>query len=119
MDSKLSDRRDRAKRRFYRHLARYLIFSVFFVVLNLATSPGNWWFFWPIFGWGIAIANHAFRAFGSDAYAEAEADHERRTKRYSRRLRPHNDIDHQEELHLDERKTTRVKQRTFSERDLV
>ena len=24
----------------------------------------NWWFFWPLLGWGIGIVSHAFTTFG-------------------------------------------------------
>ena len=27
------------------------------------TSPGRWWFFWPLIGWGIAVAFHGASVF--------------------------------------------------------
>ena len=58
---------------FQAHFATYLLFGVFFFVLNLLTDPGNWWFYWPMFGWGIGIVAHAFATYGVDAPARIVA----------------------------------------------
>jgi hypothetical protein len=52
---------------FRTHFGTYLLFGVFFFVLNLLTNAGDWWFYWPLFGWGIAIVAHAFATYGADA----------------------------------------------------
>src|SRR5688500_8534389 len=52
---------------FRRHLAVYLVFALFFFCLNLLTSPGDWWFYWPVFFWGFALVFQAIATFGSDA----------------------------------------------------
>ncbi|HEY7033128.1 MAG TPA: 2TM domain-containing protein [Thermomicrobiales bacterium] len=44
---------------FYTHLAVYTIFNTGLFLLNLATDRGNWWFYWPLLGWGVALAIHA------------------------------------------------------------
>ena len=54
---------------FRGHFGTYLLFGVFFFVLNLLTDPGNWWFYWPMFGWGIGVVAHAFATYGADAPA--------------------------------------------------
>ena len=33
--------------------------------INVLTSPGSLWFYWPLMGWGIAVALHALRVFGT------------------------------------------------------
>jgi hypothetical protein len=49
---------------FYSHLAVYVIFSIAFVVIWAVTSPGGYaWFIWPVGGWGVAVALHAFGTF--------------------------------------------------------
>lgn len=53
-----------AKTRFYRHLIVYLIVNAGLFIINLVTSPANFWFIWPVLGWGVAIAIHAFFTFG-------------------------------------------------------
>ncbi len=49
--------RDRAARRLRRHILAYaaVIFALFLIDL---LTPGSWWFLWPMFGWGVALAAH-------------------------------------------------------------
>ncbi len=49
--------RDLAMRRLRRHIWAYAAVSGALVLINLLT-PGLWWFLWPIFGWGVAVATH-------------------------------------------------------------
>ena len=39
------------------HVVAYAIGNGLFVLIDVLT-PGSWWFFWPMFGWGIAVALH-------------------------------------------------------------
>jgi hypothetical protein len=61
----------RAKKRvkeikdFYQHLTTYLVINALLFVINMLTSPGYLWFYWPLFGWGIAVAIHAMSVFGT------------------------------------------------------
>lgn len=59
-------KRVQEKKGFYVHLAIYLTMGVFFFVVNLVTRdyPSDWWFYWPLLGWGIGIAMHYFSVFG-------------------------------------------------------
>ncbi|UOK41187.1 MULTISPECIES: 2TM domain-containing protein [Flavobacterium] len=60
---------ERAKKRvqeikgFYGHLAVYVSVNIFFLVINLLTSPKDLWFFWPMLGWGIGVTFHGLRVF--------------------------------------------------------
>ncbi len=49
--------RDRAIRRLRRHI---LVFAAVNGVLLLIDqlAPGQWWFLWPMFAWGVAVAAH-------------------------------------------------------------
>ena len=49
--------RDRAMRRLRRHILAYATVSGALFLIDLLT-PGPWWFLWPIFGWGVAVAAH-------------------------------------------------------------
>ena len=51
-------------RGFYMHLVTYLVVNAVLVIINLLTSPGSLWFFWPLGGWGIGLILHAFSVFG-------------------------------------------------------
>ena len=58
--------RKQAKREaaFRRHLASFLVVNAFLFALNLFTSPGHLWAVYPLLGWGIGLANHAFQTYG-------------------------------------------------------
>jgi hypothetical protein len=49
---------------FEGHLMSYLGFVAFFFIINLLTSPGRWWFYWPVLGWGIFVFMHAIGTYG-------------------------------------------------------
>lgn len=48
---------------FYKHFLVYFAVMVLLIAINLITSPGYQWFIWPMLGWGLAVAIHAFKAF--------------------------------------------------------
>ena len=60
---RLAQRRAVAKLAFYKHLAAYALVNIALLALNLATSPGTLWFYWPLLGWGVAVAAHAARVY--------------------------------------------------------
>lgn len=49
-----------ARRGFMAHLVAYIIINSFLVFINLWTSPKTIWFVWPLAGWGIGVAFHAY-----------------------------------------------------------
>ncbi len=49
---------------FFHHLGAYLAVGFFLVALNMATAFGNWWFQFPMLGWGIGLAIHYLTVFG-------------------------------------------------------
>ena len=52
---------------FYSHLATYGGVIGLLFLIDLLTG-GVWWFFWPLFGWGIGVAAHAFNVFGKEVW---------------------------------------------------
>ena len=42
------------------HFIVYLAVNALLIVINLLTTPGTYWFYWPLLAWGIGIAGHAF-----------------------------------------------------------
>ncbi|HXF63945.1 MAG TPA: 2TM domain-containing protein [Caldilineaceae bacterium] len=68
------ERYERARRRvqaikgFYIHLLVYLFVNAGLLLINLLTSPGDWWFYWPLLGWGIGLAAHALAVFGAGGW---------------------------------------------------
>lgn len=58
---------------FRAHLATWVVFSVFFFLINLLTSRDSWWFYWPMLGWGVGLAMHGIRVAttgGADTLAK-------------------------------------------------
>jgi hypothetical protein len=45
---------------FYIHLGVYVIVNSLLFTINMITSPDTRWFIWPLLGWGIGLALHAF-----------------------------------------------------------
>jgi signal transduction histidine kinase len=51
---------------FYVHLMWYSIIIGFLFLLNMFTSPFNWWWQWAAFGWGFGIVSHFAAVYGWD-----------------------------------------------------
>lgn len=63
-------------REFYTHLTVYVVVNVTLIgglfLINWITSPGGWWFYWPLLGtgigWGIGLIIHALNVFGKSTF---------------------------------------------------
>lgn len=82
-----SDRYERARarvkrmREFYMHAAVYVFVNICLVIINLVTNPDSIWFYWPLMGWGIGLAAHAFSVFGPGQMLGADWE-ERKVREY-------------------------------------
>ena len=70
--------RARELRSFYSHALIYVLVNSGLFLLNLLTGDG-WWFYWPLFGWGVGLGIHALTVFGqfgpfSSDWEERKAD---------------------------------------------
>jgi hypothetical protein len=116
-------KRVKQKSGFYKHLTSYLVIGTFFLVLNILTSPGEWWFFFPMLGWGIGLAMHFFSVFGlpgsgigSKEWEERKVEEEmRRMGRYQEPMPKSED----EKLDLDEPEMRSEARRHYRDEDLV
>ena len=70
-------KRVEALRGFYVHLTVYVFVNLFLFLLNMLVSPDSLWFYWPLMGWGIAIALHALSVFGSGSRLGADWEEEK------------------------------------------
>jgi len=52
-------------RYFYTHVGVFVFVNVLLILINLLTDPASLWFYWPLFGWGIAVAVNAFIVYGT------------------------------------------------------
>lgn len=71
-DPAMEKARERARelKDFYKHLLTYILVCSLLIVIDIAdtdstaeTFIGLKWAYWPIFGWGIAVAIHALSVF--------------------------------------------------------
>ena len=51
---------------FYYNIISYFIFMPFIIFINYSTSWEFKWFWFPLFGWGLGIAFHAYKVFIGD-----------------------------------------------------
>ena len=63
----------KARRGFMAHLVTYIIINSFLIFINLWTRPEVIWFVWPLAGWGIGIAFHAYFSRPSEVVESIEA----------------------------------------------
>lgn len=61
--------RSKSDAAFRSHLTVYVCVGLFLLTLNLLTSPGELWFYWPLFFWGWALVIQAAATYGTDAPA--------------------------------------------------
>lgn len=80
-DYEQARRRAEAKYGFFVHVVVFAAVMLLLVVINLLTSPGTFWFIWPLLGWGIAVVLHGARVFllgERDTIIDAMTEHELR-----------------------------------------
>lgn len=82
---RLAARRADMKLAFRSHLMAYVLVNGALFVINMLTSPGHLWFFWPMLGWGIGLAAHASTVYWNgeglrDRLIEEELEKLRRTR---------------------------------------
>ena len=63
-DYERAQKRVKAIKDFWSHLITYVVVNIILFIIDLLTSPGEWWFYWVILGWGIAVVINAVSVFG-------------------------------------------------------
>ncbi len=76
-----------AIRGFYTHLIVYVAVNAGLVLLNVLSTPTDIWFYWPLLGWGIGLAAHAFAVFGPWRWFDPEWE-ERQIKKTMEKDKP-------------------------------
>lgn len=116
-------RRVKEKKKFYTHLTTYLAMGGFFFTLNVLTSPGNWWFYWPMLGWGIGVAIQYFKVFGIPGSGLGSPEwEERELEKEMKRLNPDREkagLDLDSHLELRELDANPQKEASYRKDDLV
>ena len=57
------EKRVEQKLGFYIHLAVYILVNGLLIAIDLMSSPGTYWFIWPLIGWGIGLLFHGLSIF--------------------------------------------------------
>ncbi|EKB59117.1 2TM domain-containing protein [Bergeyella zoohelcum] len=58
-----AEKRVKKLKKFYNHLAVYIVVNTFLVGLNLYQNPNHLWCLWVVFGWGLGLALNAVSVF--------------------------------------------------------
>lgn len=65
--ARITDKRD-----FRNHAFVYIAVNLLLVAIWAASGAGYFWPIWPIAGWGIGLALHAWQTFGEKPISEAD-----------------------------------------------
>ncbi len=71
---------------FYSSLVTFLIVVPALFLLNYFVTPGYFWAWWVLFGWGIGIVAHALSVFELFAFFDANWEKKQVEKRLGRKL---------------------------------
>ena len=115
-----AQKRVKEKKDFYSHLSTYLVMAIFFFVLNALTSFGQWWFYWPLLGWGVGLVMHYFKVFGFPGVGPMDAKWEQQEmERELRKLDRGQKRMEEEDDYLELPELEKEKQRSWKDEDLV
>lgn len=68
-----AERRADAKLGFRTHALVYVLVNAGLLAINLLTSPGTLWFYWPLIGWGVGLAAHGLAVYSGGAERREKA----------------------------------------------
>lgn len=111
------------KKAFYSHFSTYLVMGAFFFVLNMMTSPGQWWWYWPMLGWGIGVGIQYLSVFGLPGSGAGSSDWEaREIEKEMNKMQPDatpERLNLDDHLELKEVKKERAAEPSYRKDDLV
>jgi len=55
--------RAEAKIGFFKSLGTYVIVNIALLIINLLTTPEEYWFYWVTIFWGIGVAIHGLKVY--------------------------------------------------------
>jgi hypothetical protein len=61
----------RRRQRLRNHLVPFVAVNSFLFVINWLTSPGAWWFLFPLVAWALGLFFHAWAALSSEVSLKA------------------------------------------------
>ena len=88
---KRAKKKVKKKKEFYQHLMTFVTVNFALLALNLLTSPGKLWFYFPMLGWGIGLMFHYVDVFGIPGFGMLDKNWEE--QELDAELRKMRDID--------------------------
>ena len=64
-------RKERSISGFIQHLFVYVLVNAGLAAINLISDPGEIWFVYPLFGWGIGVAAHGLSVFVKEGWIKS------------------------------------------------
>ena len=61
----VAKRRVQARMGFFVHAVMYVVMNAGIIAIWYATGATYPWFMWPLLGWGLGVALHAWAVYGS------------------------------------------------------
>ncbi|WP_202080842.1 2TM domain-containing protein [Caldalkalibacillus salinus] len=55
---------------FYIHSTVYILVNIMLFFINFFTFEGEWWFIFPLMGWGVGLTVHGLVTFASGFFGE-------------------------------------------------
>lgn len=77
-DERAIRRRIYSMRAFQRRAATFGVVLAGLFVINLMSSPGDWWVVWPLLGMGFFLAVNAVKVYGVDPVLGPEWEERKR-----------------------------------------
>jgi hypothetical protein len=75
-------------RSFVQHAGSFLAVGLFFLILNLITSPDSLWFFWPLLPWGVGLAIHGWNVLWQERLFNDDWEDRQTEKFLNRQQKP-------------------------------
>jgi len=60
------------RRNFNTHVVTYVVVNTLLIVIWAMSGAGYFWPVWPIMGWGVGLALHAWTIYGQRAITEED-----------------------------------------------
>jgi len=70
MNQEKAQERIKELKGYYAHLDTFILVNLFLIMINVMTNSddgGDYWFVYPLFGWGIGLSIHTFTTFFCEA----------------------------------------------------
>jgi len=64
----MTEKYEEKRKGLFVHLFAYLMVCIITFTVDMITSPGVYWFYWPVMGMGLSVVIHWFVDFGYNRF---------------------------------------------------